>query len=52
MSPDNLVEFLMKEQSEKATLADASGIIKNFEPDESGERSAGLGWAGLVGPCF
>lgn len=38
MSPENLVEFLMKEQREKATLADANNIIKNFEPDENGER--------------
>uniref|UniRef100_H3CR59 Phosphoinositide phospholipase C n=1 Tax=Tetraodon nigroviridis TaxID=99883 RepID=H3CR59_TETNG len=35
MSPENLVEFLMKEQREKATLADANSIIKNFEPDEN-----------------
>lgn len=41
MSPENLVEFLMKEQSEKATLADANNIIKNFEPDESGQCSFG-----------
>uniref|UniRef100_A0A674M9R1 Phosphoinositide phospholipase C n=1 Tax=Takifugu rubripes TaxID=31033 RepID=A0A674M9R1_TAKRU len=34
MSPEDLVEFLMKEQREKATLADASNIIKNYEPDE------------------
>lgn len=39
MSPENLVEFLMKEQREKATLADANSIIKNFEPDENGESS-------------
>lgn len=39
MSPENLVEFLMKEQREKATLADAHNIIEGFEPDENGERS-------------
>lgn len=44
MSPENLVEFLMKEQREKATLADANNIIKNFEPDENGN--------GAVGSCF
>lgn len=39
MSPENLVEFLMQEQREKATLADAHKIIQDFEPDENGERS-------------
>ncbi|XP_035491716.1 1-phosphatidylinositol 4,5-bisphosphate phosphodiesterase delta-1b isoform X3 [Scophthalmus maximus] len=34
MSPENLVEFLMKEQREKATLADAHAIIEKYEPDE------------------
>ncbi|XP_042370526.1 1-phosphatidylinositol 4,5-bisphosphate phosphodiesterase delta-1-like, partial [Plectropomus leopardus] len=34
MSPENLVEFLMKEQREKATLADAHKIIQRNEPDE------------------
>lgn len=37
MSPDNLVEFLMKEQREKSTLADAQKIIEKHEPDEKGE---------------
>lgn len=41
MSSENLVEFLMKEQREKATLADANNIIKNFEPDENGEWLVG-----------
>lgn len=41
MSPEDLVEFLMKEQREKATLADASNIIKNYEPDEKGKRPIG-----------
>ncbi|XP_030607580.1 1-phosphatidylinositol 4,5-bisphosphate phosphodiesterase delta-1-like isoform X2 [Archocentrus centrarchus] len=35
MSPQNLVDFLMKEQREKATLADAHKIIEDFEPDEN-----------------
>lgn len=35
MSPENLVEFLMKEQREKASLADAHNIIKKYEPDEN-----------------
>lgn len=37
MSPEDLVEFMMKEQREKATLADAYNIIKKFEPDENGK---------------
>lgn len=41
MSPEDLVEFLMKEQREKAALADAYNIIKKFEPDESGKRPTG-----------
>lgn len=35
MNPDNLVEFLMKEQREKASLADAHRIIDSWEPDET-----------------
>lgn len=35
MNPDNLVEFLMKEQREKASLADAHRIIDQCEPDET-----------------
>uniref|UniRef100_A0A3Q1G5W5 Phosphoinositide phospholipase C n=1 Tax=Acanthochromis polyacanthus TaxID=80966 RepID=A0A3Q1G5W5_9TELE len=34
MSPQNLVDFLMKEQRMKATLADAHKIIEKYEPDE------------------
>lgn len=34
MSPENLVDFLMKEQRQKATLADAHKIIEKHEPDE------------------
>ncbi|XP_017276407.1 1-phosphatidylinositol 4,5-bisphosphate phosphodiesterase delta-1 isoform X2 [Kryptolebias marmoratus] len=34
MSAKNLVDFLMKEQREKATLADGQRIIETFEPDE------------------
>lgn len=37
MSPENLVDFLMKEQREKATLADANKIIEKYEPDENGQ---------------
>lgn len=37
MSPENLVEFLMKEQREKASLVDAHNIIKKYEPDENGQ---------------
>ncbi|XP_072297138.1 1-phosphatidylinositol 4,5-bisphosphate phosphodiesterase delta-1-like isoform X2 [Eucyclogobius newberryi] len=34
MNPDNLVEFLMKEQREKSSLTDALRIIDQCEPDE------------------
>ncbi|KAM4728983.1 1-phosphatidylinositol 4,5-bisphosphate phosphodiesterase delta-1-like isoform 2-T2 [Anableps anableps] len=34
MNAENLVEFLMREQREKATLADAQKIIEKYEPDE------------------
>ncbi|XP_041849265.1 1-phosphatidylinositol 4,5-bisphosphate phosphodiesterase delta-1-like isoform X2 [Melanotaenia boesemani] len=34
MNPEDLVNFLMKEQREKATLADAQNIIEKYEPDE------------------
>ncbi|XP_053293140.1 1-phosphatidylinositol 4,5-bisphosphate phosphodiesterase delta-1b isoform X1 [Pleuronectes platessa] len=34
MSPENLVEFLMKEQRSKASLALAHKIIEKHEPDE------------------
>ncbi|XP_070701723.1 1-phosphatidylinositol 4,5-bisphosphate phosphodiesterase delta-1-like isoform X2 [Pempheris klunzingeri] len=38
MSPENLVDFLMKEQREKASLADAHKIIEKFEPDEKAKE--------------
>ncbi|XP_054625496.1 1-phosphatidylinositol 4,5-bisphosphate phosphodiesterase delta-1-like isoform X2 [Dunckerocampus dactyliophorus] len=38
MSPENLVEFLLKEQREKATLADARTIIDKFELDEKAKE--------------
>lgn len=44
MSPENLVEFLMKEQREKASVADAHKIIETNEPDENGECD----WTGSV----
>ncbi|MEQ2293452.1 hypothetical protein AMECASPLE_033594, partial [Ameca splendens] len=34
MSARNLLDFLMKEQREKAALADAEKIIEKYEPDE------------------
>ncbi|XP_010790042.1 1-phosphatidylinositol 4,5-bisphosphate phosphodiesterase delta-1-like [Notothenia coriiceps] len=37
MSPQNLVDFLKKEQREDATLADAQNIIQKHEPDENGQ---------------
>lgn len=37
ISPENLLGFLMKEQREKATLADAHKIIEKYEPDENGQ---------------
>lgn len=40
MSAQNLVDFLMKEQREKATLADAHRIIEMYEPDENGQYMA------------
>uniref|UniRef100_A0A3Q3WYH9 Phosphoinositide phospholipase C n=1 Tax=Mola mola TaxID=94237 RepID=A0A3Q3WYH9_MOLML len=38
MSPENLVEFMMKEQREKACLADAHNIINKYDPDESAKE--------------
>lgn len=38
MSCENLVEFLLNEQQEMITLAEAHKIIEKFEPDEKGER--------------
>lgn len=40
MSPQDLVDFLIKEQKEKATLDDAHKIIEAFEPDENGQYAA------------
>lgn len=40
MSAQNLVDFLLKEQREKATLADAHRIIETYEPDENGQYTA------------
>lgn len=37
MSAENLVEFLMKEQREKASLVNALKIIEGCEPDENGQ---------------
>lgn len=37
MSAENLVEFLMKEQREKASLVSALKIIESCEPDENGQ---------------
>ncbi|CAJ1071592.1 -phosphatidylinositol 4%2C5-bisphosphate phosphodiesterase delta-1-like isoform X4 [Xyrichtys novacula] len=48
MSPENLVEFLMKEQREKATLADAHSIIEKFEPDENAKRIKLLSKDGFI----
>ncbi|KAL7386955.1 hypothetical protein ABVT39_016153 [Epinephelus coioides] len=38
MSSQNLVDFLMKEQREKAGLADARNIIQKYEPDEKAKQ--------------
>ncbi|CAK6967906.1 -phosphatidylinositol 4%2C5-bisphosphate phosphodiesterase delta-1b [Scomber scombrus] len=48
MSPDNLVEFLMKEQREKTTLADAHKIIEKHEPDEKAKEKKLLTKDGLL----
>lgn len=39
MSAENLVEFMMKEQREKASLVNALKIIESCEPDENGQCS-------------
>lgn len=52
MSPENLVEFLMKEQREKATLADAHAIIEKYEPDEHGQYSETEMQCFLVSRCY
>ncbi|XP_067439028.1 1-phosphatidylinositol 4,5-bisphosphate phosphodiesterase delta-1-like [Thunnus thynnus] len=48
MSPENLVEFLMKEQREKTTLADAHKIIKKHEPDERAKEKKLLSKDGFL----
>ncbi|XP_061747483.1 1-phosphatidylinositol 4,5-bisphosphate phosphodiesterase delta-1-like isoform X2 [Nerophis ophidion] len=48
MSPENLVEFLLKEQREKATLEDAKKIIDKFEPDEKAKAKSVLSKDGFL----
>ncbi|KAF7222962.1 1-phosphatidylinositol 4,5-bisphosphate phosphodiesterase delta-1 isoform X1 [Nothobranchius furzeri] len=48
MSADNLVGFLMKEQREKATLADAQKIIEKYEPDEQAKEKKLLSKDGFL----
>lgn len=48
MNPDNLVEFLMKEQREKASLADAHQIIDQCEPDETAKAKKLLSKDGFL----
>ncbi|XP_070774275.1 1-phosphatidylinositol 4,5-bisphosphate phosphodiesterase delta-1-like isoform X1 [Enoplosus armatus] len=48
MSPDNLVDFLMKEQREKASLADAHKIIDKYEPDENAKAKKLLSKDGFL----
>ncbi|KAM7378865.1 hypothetical protein PAMP_004460 [Pampus punctatissimus] len=48
MSPENLVEFLMKEQREKTTLADAHKIIDKYEPDEKAKEEKLLSKDGFL----
>uniref|UniRef100_A0A7N6A2R1 Phosphoinositide phospholipase C n=1 Tax=Anabas testudineus TaxID=64144 RepID=A0A7N6A2R1_ANATE len=48
MSPENLVEFLMTEQRELATLADAHRIIDKYEPDENVKEKKLLSKDGFV----
>ncbi|XP_034559309.1 1-phosphatidylinositol 4,5-bisphosphate phosphodiesterase delta-1-like isoform X1 [Notolabrus celidotus] len=48
MSPDNLVDFLMKEQREKAPLADAHSIIEKYEPDENAKQNKLLSKDGFL----
>ncbi|XP_059200678.1 1-phosphatidylinositol 4,5-bisphosphate phosphodiesterase delta-1-like [Centropristis striata] len=48
MSPQNLVDFLMKEQREKASLTDAHNIIQKFEPDESAKEKKLLSKDGFL----
>ncbi|XP_061926287.1 1-phosphatidylinositol 4,5-bisphosphate phosphodiesterase delta-1b [Entelurus aequoreus] len=48
MSPEDLVEFLMKEQRGKATLEDANKIIDKFEPDEKAKAKNVLSKDGFL----
>ncbi|XP_061791484.1 1-phosphatidylinositol 4,5-bisphosphate phosphodiesterase delta-1-like [Nerophis lumbriciformis] len=48
MSPEDLVEFLMKEQREKTTLEDANKIIDKFEPDEKAKAKNVLSKDGFL----
>lgn len=48
MSAENLVGFLMKEQREKAALADAQRIIEKYEPDETAKAKGLLSKDGFL----
>ncbi|KAM9349118.1 1-phosphatidylinositol 4,5-bisphosphate phosphodiesterase delta-1-like [Symphorus nematophorus] len=48
MSPENLVAFLLQEQREKATLADAHRIIEKYEPDENAKAKKLLSKDGFL----
>ncbi|XP_033838586.1 1-phosphatidylinositol 4,5-bisphosphate phosphodiesterase delta-1-like isoform X1 [Periophthalmus magnuspinnatus] len=48
MNPDNLVEFLMKEQREKASLTDAHRIIDQCEPDDAAKAKKLLSKDGFL----
>ncbi|XP_045907106.1 1-phosphatidylinositol 4,5-bisphosphate phosphodiesterase delta-1-like isoform X1 [Micropterus dolomieu] len=48
MSPENLVDFLMKEQIEKASLADAHRIIEKYEPNENAKEKKLLSKDGFL----
>ncbi|KAM4605564.1 1-phosphatidylinositol 4,5-bisphosphate phosphodiesterase delta-1-like isoform 2-T2 [Polymixia lowei] len=48
MSADNLVEFLINEQREEATLADANKLIEMYEPDENAKTKKLLSKDGFL----
>ncbi|XP_056276245.1 1-phosphatidylinositol 4,5-bisphosphate phosphodiesterase delta-1-like isoform X3 [Pseudoliparis swirei] len=48
MSPQDLVAFLMTEQREKATLADAQNIIQKHEPDDNAKEKKLLSKDGFL----
>ncbi|KAK9539355.1 hypothetical protein VZT92_004465 [Zoarces viviparus] len=48
MSPQNLVDFIMEQQREKATLADAHSIIQKHEPDENAKEKKLLSKDGFL----